>query len=215
MTVIIREARESDADALSRICLLTAKGGESADDLHDFKELPGLTYAVPYIKLPTTFGFVMVDDSLEEVVGYILSAKNTREFESYAAEHWWPVLAEKYPPSLAQKPADREFMELFRNMHGKSDARVSYGAANMHINMLEPYQRQGWGSKLIGRVVEALRKDDPDGGVTLGMDPRNPGVKAFYEKFGFESFEGGKPNELGLKFAKAKVHPNDHRLIVF
>ena len=37
------------------------------------------------------------------------------------------------------------------------------------------------------------------------MDPRNLDVKAFYEKFGFESFEGGKVNELGLKFLKAKV----------
>ncbi|KIK61472.1 hypothetical protein GYMLUDRAFT_43046 [Collybiopsis luxurians FD-317 M1] len=204
MTVTIREARESDADALSRICLLTAKGGQSAEDLHDFKELPGLTYAVPYVKLPTTFGFVLVDDLSGETVGYALAAKDTREFERYAAEHWWPVLAEKYPPSLAQKPADREFMELFRNMHNKSDARVTFGAANMHINILEPYQRQGWGSRLIGRIVEVLRKGDPDGGVTLGMDPRNLGVKAFYEKFGFEPFEGGKVNELGLKFLKAK-----------
>ncbi|KAJ4001876.1 hypothetical protein F5050DRAFT_1720175 [Lentinula boryana] len=212
MTVTIREARETDADAVSKICLLTAQGGQSADDLHDFKELPGLTYAVPYVKLPTTLGFVMVDDKNTgsgdgsgEVVGYILASRNSRDFDRYAAEHWWPALAEKYPPSLAKKPADKEFMELFRNMHGKSDARVSYGAANMHINMLEPYQRQGWGSRLIGKMVEALRKEDPDGGVTLGMDPRNLGVREFYEKFGFESFEGGKFNELGLKFSKAKV----------
>ncbi|KAJ4490414.1 hypothetical protein J3R30DRAFT_3421427 [Lentinula aciculospora] len=209
MTVTIREARETDADALSRICLLTAKGGQSADDLHDFKELPGLIYAVPYVKLPTTLGFVMVDDKDSEdgsgeVVGYALASRKTREFEHYAAEHWWPALAEKYPPSLAQKPADKEFMELFRHMHSKSDARVAYGAANMHINMLEPYQRQGWGSKLIGKMVETLRLQDPNGGVTLGLDPRNLAVREFYEKFGFESFEGGKFNELGLKFSKAK-----------
>ncbi|KAJ3716640.1 acyl-CoA N-acyltransferase [Lentinula raphanica] len=214
MTLTIREARETDADAVSRICLLTAKGGQSADDLHDFKELPGLTYAVPYVKLPTTLGFVLVDDHNSssdddpgEVVGYVLASRNSREFDHYTAEHWWPALAEKYPPSLAKKPADKEFMEFFSNPHGKSDARVSYGAANMHINMLEPYQRQGWGSKLIGKIVEALRKEDPDGGVTLGMDPRNLGVRAFYEKFGFESFEGGKFNELGLKFSKAKNLP--------
>ncbi|KAF5353036.1 hypothetical protein D9757_011853 [Collybiopsis confluens] len=204
MTITIREARESDADALSRVCLLTANGGESADDLHDFKELPGLTYAVPYVKLPTTFGFVLVDESSGETVGYTLAARDTREFERYAAEHWWPDLAKKYPPSLAQKPADREFMQLFRDMHSKSEARVAYGAANMHINILEPYQHQGWGSKLVGRIIGELRKGDPSGGVTLGMDPRNLGVKAFYEKFGFESFEGGKVNELGLKFSKAK-----------
>ena len=45
------------------------------------------------------------------------------------------VLAEKYPPSVAQISADKEFMELSRNMHGKSEARVAFGAANMEINI--------------------------------------------------------------------------------
>lgn len=207
MTVTIREARPTDADAVSKICLLTANGGKSAEDLHDFKELPGLTYAVPYVTLPHTIGFVLVDDELAEadqVVGYTLAATDSREFDRYTAEHWWPALAVKYPVTLATKPADREFMETFAHPHPKSEVRVSYGAANMHINILEPYQGKHWGTKLVSTMLRALREMNPNGGVTLGMDPRNPGVEAFYAKFGFEHIEGARSNELGLKFANAK-----------
>ena len=46
MVLKIRKAAKGDAPALSRIWLLTANAGSSAEALHDFSELPGLVYCL-------------------------------------------------------------------------------------------------------------------------------------------------------------------------
>jgi len=206
MSIFIRKAVESDAPALSRICLLTADAGASAEHLHDYGELPGLVYAVPYVKLPTTWGFVMVDEAKDNlVVGYTIGSKDTRAYERYAAETWWPVLAEKYPPSLGKKPADVRYMNLLRNMPTASDANIAFAAAHLHIDILEEYQRQGWGRRLIETAVEYLKGENIEGeGVWLGMDPRNLNARKFYERLGFMGIEGADENNMGLKFKDYK-----------
>lgn len=204
MPIVIRKANQDDATAVSRICLLTANAGTSAEHLHDFPELPGLVYAVPYVKLPTTWGFVMVEDTRNEVVGYILGSKDTRAYEHYAAEHWWPALAEKYPPSIVNKPADVRYTNQLRNMDTASDASIKFAGAHLHIDILDAYQRQGWGKKLIARAIEYLKGENVEGeGVWLGMDPRNVEARKFYERLGFKSFEGANEDQLGIKFAEA------------
>ncbi|THV08406.1 acyl-CoA N-acyltransferase [Dendrothele bispora CBS 962.96] len=201
MSISIRKALESDAPALSRICLLTADAGSSAESLHDYGELPGLVYAVPYVKLPTTWGFVLVDDSKEEVVGYILGSKDTRAYEEYAGQHWWPSLVEKYPPSMAVKPADERYMKLLRNMHVASEANMAFAAAHLHIDILPEYQKQGWGRKLIATAIEYLKGEQVEGnGVWLGLDPRNTGAREFYKRLGFKDIEGAPDGNMGLKF---------------
>lgn len=202
MGISIRKALESDAPALSRICLLTADAGAPAEHLHDYGELPGLVYAVPYVKLPTTWGFVMVDEAKDNlVVGYVLGSTNTRQYECHAAEHWWPALAEKYPPSLAVKPDDERYMKLLRNMHTAPDANIAFAGAHLHIDILEEYQRQGWGRRLIETAVEYLKGEKVEGeGVWLGMDPRNLSVRKFYERLGFTGIEGSDESNMGLKF---------------
>jgi ribosomal protein S18 acetylase RimI-like enzyme len=200
-TISIRKATIDDAPALTKICLLTGDAGTSAEHLHDFGELPGLVYAVPYVNLPTTWGFVMVDEATKEVVGYILGSKDTRAYEIYAAEHWWPPLAEKYPPSMAVKPADERFMKLFRNMDTAPEANIAFAAAHLHIDILEQYQKQGWGRKLIKTAIEYLKGEDvKGGGVWLGMDPRNVEARKFYEKLGFMRVEGANEHQMGMKF---------------
>ncbi|KAF9076772.1 acyl-CoA N-acyltransferase [Rhodocollybia butyracea] len=199
MPITIRRALESDAPALSRICLLTADAGTSAESLHDYNELPGLVYAVPYVKLPTTFGFVMVDDLDDRVVGYILGSTDTRAFEAYAAKHWWPQFAEQYPPSLAKKPADERYMNLLQKMHTSDDGCIGFSPAHLHIDILPEYQKQGWGRKLIAEAAAYL-KDEGLKGVWLGLDPRNDGARLFYKKLGFQHVDGTSDDHMGLKF---------------
>ncbi|KAF9008943.1 acyl-CoA N-acyltransferase [Cyathus striatus] len=198
MPLTIRKAVESDEAALSHICLVTADAGASAQHLHDFGELPGLVYAVPYVRLPTTWGFVLVED--DRPVGYVLGSTDTRAYEKYAAEHWWPNLAQKYPPSLATKPADVGYMKLLKNMHVAPEANIQFSPAHLHIDIMEEFQRQGWGRKLIDRAIAHL-KDEGLHGVWLGMDPRNNEARKFYEKLGFKKLEGAlDDNQLGLRF---------------
>ncbi|KAF7332031.1 N-acetyltransferase domain-containing protein [Mycena kentingensis (nom. inval.)] len=106
MSPTIRKATAADESALSRICLLTADAGKSAEALHDHKELPGLVYSVPYVHLPTTYAFVLVDGDV--VVGYIVGSKDTRAYEQHAEEDWWPKHAERFPPNAMVREADKE-----------------------------------------------------------------------------------------------------------
>ncbi|KAK2466314.1 hypothetical protein APHAL10511_001956 [Amanita phalloides] len=209
MGLTIRKATEQDAPALCRICLLTADAGESAQNLYDYAELPGLIWAVPYVKLPTTWGFVLVDDAVKDetmmqdlVVGYILGTTDTRAFEQYAAQHWWPAQAEKYSISIASKPADARCINLLLNMHAASAANLLFADAHMHIDIMKEYQGMGWGRRLVGRAVEYLKEVGVRGdGLWLGLDPRNTNARKFYEKLGFKPVPSADENQMGLKFA--------------
>jgi len=202
-SLTIRGAVKGDEAALSRICLLTADAGSSAELLHNFPELPGLVYAVPYVHLPTTWGFVLHDDEIGQAVGYILGSKDTRAFEAYAKEHWWPPLAEKYPPAraCADKPGDVHYTNLLRHMHTAPESNLEFSPAHMHIDILPAYQKQGWGRRLITAAAKYLQEEGLDG-VWLGLDPRNAGAKVFYTKLGFQVIEGAPDeNQMGLRFA--------------
>lgn len=197
MAATIRPATEHDAPSLSRICLLTAEAGKSAEALHDFGELPGLVFSVPYVKLPTTWGFVLEEDESKAVVGYVVGSTDTREYEKYAGEHWWPALAQQYPVERMSKPADVHYAKLLGNMFTASEEAIALSSAHLHINILPEYQRKGWGRKLIqtaARHLEHEGKHAIGGKVWLGMDPRNTEAKAFYTKLGFKDIEGPGAN---------------------
>ncbi|KAJ7609670.1 acyl-CoA N-acyltransferase [Mycena rosella] len=187
MTVKIRPALPQDAAALSRICLLTADAGQSAEHLHDFPELPGLVWAVPYVQLPTTWGFVMEEESSGEVVGYIVGSTDTPAYEKYAAENLWPVLSERYPVSVMTKPADQHYAKLLRKFHVLPDTTLAFSPAHLHIDILGSYQ-VGWGRKLIQTAVEYLSGEGIDG-IWLVLNPTNVNARKFYEKLGFRSIE--------------------------
>lgn len=172
----------------------------SAEHLHDHGELPGLVYAVPYVTLAHTFGFVMVNDETAEVVGYVLGTTDTRAFERAAEEHWWPALRAKYPvdENTGAKEADVRYMKLFQKMHTAPEACVAFSPVHLHIDILPECQRQGWGKILIGRAVELLRAEGFTG-LWVGLDPANENARKFYGRLGFEAIEGPGAN-MGLRF---------------
>lgn len=62
--ITVRPARQSDHDVIKRICLETAYEGKSAAPYLTIPELPALVWTLPYISLPTGFGFVMVEQGV-------------------------------------------------------------------------------------------------------------------------------------------------------
>jgi ribosomal protein S18 acetylase RimI-like enzyme len=184
---------------LSRICLETCAAGKSGATLHNYPELPGSVYAEPYVALESTTGFVVADG--ESVLGYILCATDTRAFEAEASE-WWKDVSQRFSsenPNPEYTSEDTRYLNLIKHMYTASDACVNFSPAHLHINLLPACQRQGWGRKLIGALVEQLRELGLDR-VWLGMDPANMGASAFYKKLGFKRYEGMAENEAGLKF---------------
>ncbi|KAH8106160.1 acyl-CoA N-acyltransferase [Cristinia sonorae] len=205
----IRRATPSDSPALSRICLLTASAGQSAASEHTFPDLPGLIYAEPYVHLPSAGGFVLVDPSRDdEVVGYVLGATDTVQFEREMQESWLPQWRLKYPNPYTSHnqnedreplPADTRYIHLIHSPHSAAASSVAFSPAHLHINLLPEYQRQGWGKKLIGSLIGWLREKGLDA-VWLGMDPKNAEAGKFYTKLGFAPFEGASEGVVGLKF---------------
>ena len=220
-TPYIRRATAADSPALSYICLATANAGVSATHLHSAGELPGLVYAEPYVHLPNSAGFVLVDPCKakpEEVVGYVLCTADTRQFERDLVEKWYPPYLEKYPLSAIDvektdetpphlrdlKPDDAKYIKLIHNPQCASQICLDRSPAHMHINILPAYQGQGWGRKLIGKVVRFLGDEKGLDTLYLGLDPRNENAKKFYSKVGFKEISEAPGVQMSLSFVDFK-----------
>ena len=96
------------------------------------------------------------------------------------------------PECLAQLAYKVEWLVL-EGVEGKRDL-VEGWRAMLHIDLLEGWQGQGWGRKLIERFVEGVRGSGEDygKGVHLGVAGDNRKVVAFYEKLGFRVYPGGE-----------------------
>lgn len=69
--------------------------------------------------------------------------------------------------------------------------------ATLHIDILDEWQRKGWGGKLISAVMERLSSACDGGGVYVGIAGENDKVVPFYERMGFRMF-GEKARETIL-----------------
>lgn len=200
MAPIIRPATKADKSALSNICLLTANAGTSSEHLHSHPALPGLIYALPYVNLESTWGFVLDDDG--EIVGYTLGAYDTRKFEESADLDWWPSLKAHYGPLLhdsdaALTAADKTYINTIMNIPRASDVMLAFAPAHLHIDILPSHQRQGWGRKLIARAMENL-KENGIKSVWLGMDPKNTAAAVFYRRLGFRELDGAQEGIMAI-----------------
>ena len=83
------------------------------------------------------------DEEHNKVFGYIVGSADTRTYERYAGEHWWPFLATDYPPDSATKTGDTQYAEPRRRMPIAPDVNISLPPAHLHINILPDYQKKG------------------------------------------------------------------------
>lgn len=96
---------------------------------------------------------------------------------------------------LAHSP----FFLLIQESEGKEGLVGNY-RATMHIDLLEGWQGQGWGRKMIEGFVTSVRDTVLQGGgrldcgrgVHIGVAWENKKVVPFYEKVGFRVYEGGQ-----------------------
>ncbi|KZT55080.1 acyl-CoA N-acyltransferase [Calocera cornea HHB12733] len=203
MPLHLRPGTAADAPALSKICLLTGNYGTSAEHLHSHGELLGLVYAEPYVLMPGTYAFVLVDgpepgksesadQEKEEVVGYIIGAYDTPAFEAQMAQEYFPKLAAKYPVGGEGTDADKHFYQLFAKPPKTGSEITSLYPSHFHIDILPAYQRSGWGRKMVNTVVEHLTCKGYTG-VWAGIDSRNEEGRRWYVKLGFRRV----PSEVG------------------
>lgn len=192
MVLSIRKATPADEPPVSRICLLTADAGKSAEQYFRDPELPGLVYAVPYLHLTTSWKYVLINvqNGNEEVVGYVVGSSDCRAFEADAAENWWPKIQKRLPkPPDSEKdnytPQEWYYLDFIANPHTTGQEVVDVYPAFLHINILPPYQGKGWGTKMICQAAKQVASDGGKG-LWVGIDKRNDNARQFYKSVGFE-----------------------------
>lgn len=179
---VIRTATPADIPALYRICLQTANAGGDASTLYADPEYPGQRFAVPYAHFAPDFTFVLDVDG--EVSGYVVAAPDTRAFEATLREKWWPLLQEKYRDRQPAAALDANLLTSIRQPDTAAESLVAHYPAHLHINLLPPQQKGGWGRKMIEHQLAALRAAGVSG-VHLGVSLQNEQVCAFYQRMGF------------------------------
>ncbi|CAE6383057.1 unnamed protein product [Rhizoctonia solani] len=204
MTYTVRPVTTADRPILSRICLLTGDAGQSAEGQYHYPELLGLVYAEPYAVVEPWFGFVMANEGTGVVVGYMIGTPDTRLFEKNIEKDWYEELRKKYtkdPYPEGSTPSDKHMINVIHNPDTAPEEVIAVSQPHIHIDLLPAAQGQGWGTKLIGKAVEYLKKQGKDS-LFVGIDSRNARARSFYLAIGFESVKTADGEYFRLGFDK-------------
>ncbi len=190
----MRPATVHDLPGVYRVCLLTGLSGGDASGDHADPDLLGHVYVGPYVMFPDAVALVITDE--QGVAGYCVGVPDTTAFEQWCEREWWPPLREQHPlpfgptasrasaPARPSTPADAA---LVRRLHhpATTDPGVSTAyPAHLHIDLLPRLQGQGWGRRLMYRLLERLAVAGATG-VHLVVASENAGAHHFYERLGF------------------------------
>jgi ribosomal protein S18 acetylase RimI-like enzyme len=177
----IRPARLNDLPGLYRVCLQTGDAGRDATRLYRNPDLLGHVYVGPYVIGQPRLAYAAADSL--GVAGYVLGASDTRAFEAWEEENWWPALREQYPLTTETSPD----AELIRHIHAPSSAPdgviVRY-PAHLHIDLLDRARGQGLGRRMVETVLTSLRASGASA-VHLDVASTNDNAIEFYRHLGF------------------------------
>lgn len=177
----IRPATVQDLPGAYRVCLLTGDSGRDASGIYRNPELLGHVFVGPYVVGEPDLALVVADD--EGIAGYLLATADTRAFERWAEEHWWPPLREQYA-MRSDGSAEAELIGLVHRPPFADDEVVGTYPAHLHIDLLERVRGIGYGRILIERLLGELRRRGT-AGVHLDVARDNANAIAFYEHLGF------------------------------
>ena len=181
----IRPAEPGDLERLYEICLRTGDAGEDATALHHDPMLLGHVWAAPYLVHAPEHASVVVDGD-DRARGYVLGVADSRRFEAELEREWWPALRERYPLDAdGRSEADQATVALLHDPPTAVDEVLAAGyPSHLHIDLLPDVQGQGWGRRLVDRVLGSLAAAGSPG-VHLGVSARNERAIGFYRATGF------------------------------
>ena len=91
--MLIRPATSADGPVLYDVCVRTGADGEDATGAYRDTRLLGHIYVGPYLALEPDLAFVLDDGA---PAGYVLGARDTRDFDRRCEHEWWPPLRKRY-----------------------------------------------------------------------------------------------------------------------
>lgn len=186
MSFEIRPYHPADLTSLYRICLETGDSGSDATHLYQDPDLLGHYYAAPYAILEPELSFILTLD--ESPCGYVLGVRDTGVFGKRCEEEWFPPLRARYPmPPEGEQSRDAGMARSIHRGHEQSNLFPDH-PAHLHIDILPPGQGQGWGPKMLDRLLAQMRELNVPG-VYLGVGASNRRAIGFYAHYGFAELE--------------------------
>ena len=183
MTLRIRPYTPADREALVEVCVRTARAGEDARGHLDTPELYAEIWALPYVELEPDLAFVLDDGA--RVVGYVLGTADTARWVREHRERWLPRVGPRHPRDRAPAGTrEHDLLDLLHHPEHNLHPGLEGHPAHLHVDVLPEHQGAGHGRALIRAFVAALAARGVPG-VHLGVDPRNTGARAFYDRLGF------------------------------
>ncbi|WP_432102579.1 GNAT family N-acetyltransferase [Streptomyces sp. bgisy091] len=191
----VRPYRPADREALADICIRTADGGGDSTHLYPDPGLMPALFAEPYAHLEPDLAFVL-DDGSGRAVGYVLGTADTRRFVERFRTVWIPRVTERFPEPDGEPGTLTEAMTaLLYRPERMILPELDGHPAHLHIDLLPPWQRRGFGRELMGAFLDALHgKGVP--AVHLSMVTSNTPARAFYDRLGFEVIDVPDPGPL-------------------
>ena len=187
---LIRPSAPGDFHAVSDICVRTGELGPDAPGLYESDELLPDIYARPYLLLEPELAFVLERE--QRVGGYILGVADTARFVRRYREEWLPVLRRKYvhvdPPRTRDERTRHQGFVPERMLIPE----LEQYPAHLHIDLLPEHQRQGFGRRLVQRLLQALAERGVPG-LHLSMAAGNTAARAFYARVGFVELPSSTP----------------------
>jgi len=166
----IRPYQPKDKENVRHVCIMTGPAAGTPEGPAWTLELA--TYCDYYVECEPHNCYVVADDN-DEAVGYILGAEDFRRYRERFLRDYAPRVQ-----GFANRVKCQGSARLPRFF-------AKNYPAHMHINILEPYQRMGFGSQLVDALAANFRaKDIP--GMMLGVGSGNVKGRSFYNKYGFK-----------------------------
>lgn len=174
--MIIREAKASDEQAITKICFESRwVGRDSVED----PEIFALRWALYYLRYEREFCFVAEDDG--EVIGYILSTADTERQEEGHLQKIAPIIKEK----MASDHPDYSFYTTLMRKRETLGRLLDDYPAHLHINLTAGCRGRGVGTLLMQKMEKNMVKHGVKR-IHLGVINSNVSAIGFYEKNGYK-----------------------------
>lgn len=194
--VIIRKAKKSDIKDIVHVCYKTGYMGEDCIGHFSDEKLFGYLFSQYYPQHEPEHSFVADDNG--RVVGYILGSPDTDlQGKRFMAKMVPKIILRMFLYTsmrynkdfrmfLKEAAVGITYLKLPKNPKNMPHEKINQNfPAHLHIDILEEYQRQGIGGKLIHAYISHMRKLGVKG-IHLGTSEKNKKAVPFYKKMGFK-----------------------------
>lgn len=171
--VTIRPYKTSDLENVRAVCHETARAARYKKD-----KLLVTTLYIDYYALEEPEHVFVVADDEDNAVGYIVASTDYKKYREVFLKKYASKIKKKYPFEYFGHVAEKLWMNKLSKTY----------PAHMHIDIIDSYQKGGYGRKLIDALFSRL-KEEGIKGIRLGTSKDNKNAQGFYEHLGFKKLK--------------------------